>query len=147
MSRQEAMRVNEGRTACVVFREREQCVLCGEASLDILRQGRFCDEPVRTWMHTYHYAGTFDQALEAEAFVRVQCRKCGISFHRRVLNEEWISTLYTDWISSSQVDAFEADHRTAKPDVAFVNATQRVKHLLRLRHLSGRTQPLKLLDF
>jgi SAM-dependent methyltransferase len=132
-----------------VFRERNQCVLCGGAELQVIWQGRFCDEPANKWMRAFHYSGDIEQALGDETFVRVACRVCGMRFHRRVLTDEWLATLYAEWISSAQVDAFEADRRQTRPDAAFIAGTQLVKHLLRLRHLSrahGRN-PLHLLDF
>ena len=131
------------------FRERVRCVLCDGRELDIVWEGRFSDERVRDWMRAFHYSGDTDRALGDETFARVACRACGMRFHRRVLTEEWLATLYAEWISSAQVDAFEADRRQARPDAAFIAGTQLVKHLLRLRHLSrahGRS-PLRLLDF
>lgn len=133
-----------------MFRERSQCVSCGDgASLQVVWEGRFCDEPVRTWMRAFHYSGDVERALGDEAFARVACQACGMSFHRRVLADEWLATLYSEWISSAQVDAFEADRRQTRPHAAFVTGTQLVKHLLRLRHLSRERErrPLRLLDF
>lgn len=131
------------------FRERGRCVLCDGADLYVVWQGRFCDEPVRTWVRAMHYSGDIERALGDEAFVRVACRTCGMSFHRRVLTDEWLATLYSEWIRSAQVDAFEADCRQTQPDSGFVAGTQLVKHLLRLRHLSRERghRPLRLLDF
>ena len=130
------------------FRERARCVLCQGASFDVLWEGRFCDEPVRSWMRASRYTGGIEHALGEETFTRVQCRDCGLSFHRRILDDEWMRTLYTEWISSAQVDAFEADRRATQPEAAaFIGGAQRVKHLLRLQHLSGGNRQLKLLDF
>jgi SAM-dependent methyltransferase len=131
------------------FRERAGCVSCGGTELDVVWQGRFADEPVRGWLQAFHYSGDVALALGDEAFARVACRGCGMRFHRRVLTDDWLETLYARWISSAQVDAFEADRRKTHPDSAFVAGTQLTKHLLRLRRLSaarGR-RPLRLLDF
>ncbi len=131
------------------FRERAGCVACGGVDLDVVWQGRFSDEPVRGWLRAFHYSGDVERALGDESFARVACRACGMSFHRRVLTDDWLETLYARWISSAQVDAFEADRRETHPDSAFVAGTQLTKHLLRLRRLSpGRgRRPLRLLDF
>lgn len=131
------------------FRDRELCILCGGADLQIIWQGRFCDGPVRTWMRAMHYSGDIEQALGDEAFARVACRDCGMCFHRHILVNEWLATLYAAWISATQIDTFEADLRKNYPDAVFASGTQLIKHLLRLRYLSrehGR-QPLRLLDF
>jgi SAM-dependent methyltransferase len=100
-------------------------------------------------MRMFRYDGDVERALGDEAFARVACSACGMSFHRRVLLNEWLATLYGEWISPVQVDRFEAERRETRPNAAFVAATQLIKHLLRLRQLSrerGR-QSLRLLDF
>lgn len=87
--------------------------------------------------------------LGEETFIRVACNACGMSFHRRVLTDGWLKKLYSEWISSAQVDAFEAALREKRPDATFENGIQLLKHLLRLRRLSrlrGRGA-LRLLDF
>ena len=135
--------------ARAAFRERDRCVLCGSADLRPVWQGRFSEEPVRSWMRAFHYSGDVERALADADFARVACGACGMSFHRRVLTDDWLRTLYAEWISSAQVDAFESDRRRRQPDAAFVAGAQMIKHLLRLRHLSperGR-RPLRLLDF
>lgn len=87
--------------------------------------------------------------LGDESFVRVACNACGMSFHRRVLTDEWLLKLYAEWISSDQVDAFEAALREKRPDAIFKDSVRLLKHLLRLRHMSRvrERRVLRLLDF
>jgi SAM-dependent methyltransferase len=132
-----------------VFLEREQCVSCGNTDLQVIWQGRFCDEPTRTWMRAMHYSGDVEHALGDETFSRVACRTCGMSFHQRILTDNWLATLYSEWISSAQISAYEGNYQQKTLDAKFIEGTQNIKHLLRLRQLSQKQgrHPLRLLDF
>jgi 2-polyprenyl-3-methyl-5-hydroxy-6-metoxy-1,4-benzoquinol methylase len=131
------------------FRERTRCISCDGEALETVWQGRFCDEPVRSWLRDYKYNGNVEAALGEQNFLRVRCQDCGTSFHRRVLTDAWLGILYGEWISPAQVDAFEADRHSSQPDAPFVSAVQLIKHLLRLRHLARDmgNRSLRLLDF
>jgi SAM-dependent methyltransferase len=67
-------------------------------------------------------------------------------YHRIVLRDECLSTLYGDWIDRTQIPELEA--QVAGSD-AFGTGVQNIKLALRLRHLiAGRfPPPLRFLDF
>jgi SAM-dependent methyltransferase len=131
------------------FRERATCVLCGGDRLERLWFGHFGDEPVRSWLRSFHYDADLDQALSELPFERVVCQSCDMAFHRYVPDEQLASTLYGSWISPAQIEAFEQDHHRHDPNITFSMAAQLIKHLLRLRQLLDRNagEPMRVLDF
>lgn len=131
------------------FRTRDCCPLCGGASATLVWCGRFCDDPVRSWLKRSCYDADLDEALADESFERVACVDCGMTFHRRVLDEPWLGVLYGRWINSQQIDAFEKGLGENVAERTFSTGVQQLKHVLRLRHLlsGGGPRPLRLLDF
>lgn len=129
------------------LRERAACVCYGRRDLRPLWRDSFGSPPVRSWLHRFRYEADVDSVLAGQRFERAICDRCGMSFHRWILDDEWLNVLYGRWISAAQIEAFEQARTAADPGAAFTAAAQSVKHLLRLRHLAGERAPIRLLDF
>lgn len=131
------------------FRTRSECVSCEGARLTALWGGRFDDPDIAAQLRKFHYSSDLS-ALADASFQLVRCDDCGMTFHQRVLTDDWLGVLYSRWIDSSQIEAFERDVSDA--DAArdgFEHARQDVKQVLRMKaQLDGVFDgPLRLLDF
>jgi len=105
---------------------------------------------VASHLAQFHYSADLSAELGDQPFDLVCCSACGLTYHRLILSEEGLATLYGRWIDPAQVTQFEATH-TAKRADPFAQGVQRLKTLLRLRHLV-RVQhpdaaPIRLMDF
>lgn len=135
------------------FRERIACILCGGTNLETMWKGSFGAAPVKEWLQGFRYDADVDAALTGRQFERVACKKCGMTFHRRILEDAWLKVLYERWISKSQIEAFERARSqgqgTTRTDDVFTAGVQFIKHLLRLRHFVPSTngEALRVLDF
>lgn len=132
------------------FVTRATCPSCGSAGAKSLWSGRFSDPAVASHLAQFHYSADLSAELSDQPFDLVCCSACGLSYHRLILSEEGLATLYGRWIDPAQVTQFEATH-TAKRADPFAQGVQRLKTLLRLRHLV-RVQhpdaaPIRLMDF
>jgi 2-polyprenyl-3-methyl-5-hydroxy-6-metoxy-1,4-benzoquinol methylase len=133
----------------VVFRDRQECVSCGAELFDEVWAGRFSEPRVRRYLAAFHYACDLDSALASGSFRLVRCRCCQMTFHQRVLTDDWLAILYRDWISAEQIELVEASVRGRdRARAAFERGRQMTKHVLRLdRLLRPTTRDLRLLDF
>ncbi|RZW05781.1 MAG: class I SAM-dependent methyltransferase [Rhodobacteraceae bacterium] len=132
-----------------MFELRDECILCRGSAFDPVWRGRFDDPDVSRFLRQFHYSSDLG-CLTRQDFNLVQCANCGMRFHQRILAPDWIDRLYSEWIDSRQIEAFEKN--VADTDVtraAYEQVRQDIKHLLRLRDtVAARTQgPIRLLDF
>ena len=132
------------------FVTRATCPSCGSAGAKSLWSGRFSDPAVASHLAQFHYSADLSAELGDQPFDLVCCSACGLSYHRLILSEEGLATLYGRWIDPAQVTQFEATH-TAKRADPFAQGVQRLKTLLRLRHLVrdrvAQAAPIRLMDF
>jgi SAM-dependent methyltransferase len=133
----------------VASRERSRCINCGDTKFDRLWEGRFTDEPTRSFMHKCHYSQDVVALLGAETFSLVRCQTCGMMFHQRILTPEWLNLLYSQWINDAQIEYIEAEYQTAKKrEILFERSRQYMKHLLRLQKLlPSKAEQFRILDY
>lgn len=130
------------------FELRERCVSCRAQRLVSVWKATFSSPEVAPHLTAMGYAPQAYEALKGESFEMVRCAACSMMFHRRVLTDEWLGILYSDWINDAQIDRTaldaEQDH-----EFEFAQGVQRVKHCLRLNDLlSDRFEgPHRTLDF
>ncbi len=132
------------------FVTRATCPSCGSAGAKSLWSGRFSDPAVASHLAQFHYSADLSAELGDQPFDLVCCSACCLSYHRLILSEEGLATLYGRWIDPAQVTQFEAT-QTAKRADPFAQGVQRLKTLLRLRHLVrdrvAQAAPIRLMDF
>ncbi len=134
----------------VAFRERSHCINCGDTKLKPLWEGRFTDEPTRSFIQRCHYSQDVVARLGTETFSLVRCQTCGIAFHQRILTPEWLNLLYSQWINDAQIEYIEAGYQTAKKrEILFERSRQYMKHLLRLQKLlsPSKIEQFRILDY
>lgn len=109
--------------------------------------GQFDDPQIRDYIARYQYSGDWQEGLGDAAFDLQRCTSCGMKWHRHVLDENGLFTLYANWADAEQARRFEAAHAPDKHDKT-AQLAQMAKLVLRLRHLvgDGAGSP-RLLDF
>lgn len=121
------------------FVERRACAVCGSERTRPVWTGRLLDRPWREWIERHHYRADLDAELgKAEIELR-RCAPCGMLFHGRVLDPGSSARLYSQWIDSEQVERFEREE--LPDDALFEQGRQVIKHLLRVRRISGGARP------
>ncbi len=104
-------------------------------------------------MDRYGYAVDWRESLTGKPIALASCSDCETLYHRHVLEADSLQRLYSDWIDESQIDTLtEAVDAASGPDAQFQNATDNVRHLLRLNRLlrkdnSDPNPPWRILDF
>lgn len=134
----------------MVFRERSHCISCGSSNLHPLWQGKFTDEPTRSFLNRCHYSKDVVTLLAEETFSLVRCQTCGMIFHQRILTPQGLHKLYDEWINDAQIEHMEAHYQTgSKRDTLFERGRQCIKHLLRLKKLVEpyTTEQFRILDY
>lgn len=130
----------------LAFRERAACPCCRATGRTSVWQGKFSNPEVVESIAQFHYSVDAGAALGDQPFDMVQCDTCKMLYHRLVLTDAGIPTVYSEWTDANQVARFEADHGRADD---FTVGVFRTKLILRIRKLlAGQFQePLRLLDF
>lgn len=131
------------------FRERSHCISCGSDKLHPIWQGRFSDEPTRSFIESCHYSGDALAQLGEEHFSLVRC-DCGMVFHQKILTPQYLNLLYSEWINEDQIKHMEAHYRVgSKQKVLFERGRQSTIHFLRLKKLlvSNETEGIRILDY
>lgn len=134
----------------VAFRERSHCISCESSKLYPVWQGRFTDQPTRSFIERCHYSQDVIALLGEETFSLVRCENCGMVFHQRILTPEWLNLLYSQWINDAQIEHMEAEYQTANErEILFERGRQCMKHLLRLQKLllPNTTERFRVLDY
>lgn len=131
------------------FRSRDACVSCGSPVFHSVWSGHLDERNIDAFIRKLHYSADLE-CLKGAKFSLVKCDECGMMFHQHILTDDWLETLYTRWIDSQQIEAFEKDVLIAdKRRKGFEQARQEVKNVLRLSdalsaYFDG---PFRLLDF
>lgn len=132
------------------FVERARCPACETTAATSLWSARFSDPAVAGFMAQFHYSADLGDELGDQSFDLVRCDGCGLAYHRIVLGTDALSQVYGRWIDAGQVARFEATH-TAKDSDPFAQGVQRLKLVLRLRHLVqaqvAKGAAIRLMDF
>ncbi|MGB6299326.1 MAG: class I SAM-dependent methyltransferase [Rivularia sp. (in: cyanobacteria)] len=134
----------------IVFRKREHCINCNSSNLNPLWQGKFADEPTRTYIQKCNYSEDLIKHLGEETFSLVSCQNCGTTFHKHILTPEFLNVLYSEWINDAQINHLEAEIRTGtKTDSSFMGSQQLIKHLLRLQKFRKQfeSEEFRILDY
>lgn len=131
----------------LTFRERPLCPCCGSGNSQALWAGRFDEPGIAAFLTQYHYSGDWQSGLGNAPFELLKCNDCGMKWHRHVLDDAGLYTLYAKWADAEQARRFEAAHAPDKHDKAAQRA-QMAKLILRLQHLTAQHgSPPRLLDF
>ena len=133
-----------------MFIKRENCINCNSSNLYPLWQGKFADEPIRSFIQRCNYSEDVVKMLGEETFSLVSCRNCETTFHQHILTAEFLNILYSQWINDIQIEHLEAEVRTGKKsDSSFEVNRQSVKHILRLQKLRKQfaSDEFRILDY
>ena len=132
------------------FDVREQCITCGSEEFSTLSEGRFADEPLHGFLANDPFGEDPLPYLMNADWRFVQCKNCGQKFHQKILNEEWINTYYSRWISSEAI----AEHAKVTGKFGFManfekgrHAVERILQLERLTRSLRGNDPVRVLDF
>lgn len=104
-------------------------------------------------MDRYGYAVDWRASLEGKPISLASCLDCKTLYHQRILDSDSLRRLYSDWIDESQIDTLtEVVGALDDPDAKFQDATDGVRHLLRLNRLLRKditepNPPWRILDF
>ena len=134
-----------------VFVERFACIACGGGHLETLANGRFADEPLRSFIEDDPWGECPLPYIEHEPWEFVRCQACEQKFHKRILSPAWQHVLFTQWMTDAAIRHFEELHGVNKPGVVFQKTQDAVRHVLRIqkmtRDLRLEEEPLRILDF
>jgi 2-polyprenyl-3-methyl-5-hydroxy-6-metoxy-1,4-benzoquinol methylase len=129
------------------FQTRTHCPACKGQLYKKLWSGRFDDQDIAQNIDLYHYSGDWRAALGAAPFALVQCQACRLKYHRYIIDNASLSTVYGQWADAEQARRFEAAHVADKGD-RWAYHTKLAKLVLRLQRLIGRdTEAPRILDF
>lgn len=131
-----------------IFVNRKECITCGGSNLNSLSKGKFTDEPLYSYLMNDPWGISPLPFINEEHWNFVQCSDCSQKFHQRILNEEWLQTYYSEWISSDAIAAYYKAKNGG--GTKFEKAKHSVEHVLLIekvtRELRGK-EAVKLLDF
>lgn len=131
----------------LTFISRPTCPVCGQATSRDIWSGRFDDPPVLSQLEKYYYSGPWREQISGQEFHFVQCSQCSMHWHRKVISETSVATVYGTWADAEQARRFEKAHVPTKHDQRALRV-QMAKLALRLEHLAKQNgRPLRLLDF
>ncbi len=130
-----------------VFVNREECITCGDTNLHSLSKGRFTEEPLYSYLTNDPWGVSPLPFIDEEHWKLVQCESCSQKFHARILDEKWLQTYYSEWISSDSITAYS--EKIAK-NSKFAKAKHSVERALLIekatRSLRGK-KAVRILDF
>jgi 2-polyprenyl-3-methyl-5-hydroxy-6-metoxy-1,4-benzoquinol methylase len=127
----------------IAFVERPTCVACGNDTLRPVWSSRFRDGDVPRYIADCKYSRDVMPLLADVSFCMVECGKCGMVFHRTILDDASLGTLYGSWIDAAQIA--DAEKRRDR----FESTRQLVKNVLRLKKLLGGNgaRAIRILDY
>ncbi|MFG6661012.1 class I SAM-dependent methyltransferase [Sulfitobacter sp. 915] len=127
--------------------ERPDCPVCGKLAARNIWSGQLDDPSVLSWLEKYYYSGPWREQIAGQEFSLVQCVQCGMHWHRNVISDTSVATVYGIWADAEQARRFEEVHVPSKHDQRALRV-QMAKLALRLEHLAKQNgRPLQLLDF
>lgn len=133
------------------FRKRENCITCNSSNLYPLWQGKFANEPIRSFIQRCSYSQDLVKIIGEETFSLVNCQDCNTSFHQHILTPEFLNLLYSQWINDAQIEQLEAEVRTGKKkyERLFEINRQSIKHLIRLQKFRKQfaSEEFRILDY
>lgn len=131
--------------ASIAFDTRSRCPSCEATGYISVWSGHYSEPGIARMIDQFGYSVDAASLLGDRPFDLVQCDGCGMRYHRFVIDENAIRTVYGIWTDSAQVARFEATHGAGDP---FAAGIRRIKLGLRLRHLLRHfPSPLRWLDF
>lgn len=130
------------------FIDRTACISCGSSALHELSSGGFGDDPLRGILESQAWGESPLPYIAHERWSYVRCEACAQTFHRRILDPQWMTTLYSQWETQAAMEAFIAKHIT--PQDRLHRGTSFVAHALQMQRMStsctgGRA--LRVLDY
>lgn len=129
------------------FIDRPDCPVCGSGTARKLWSGRLDDADVLRHLEEYSYSGSWRAQIIGQEFCLAECSQCGMHWHKKVISDTAVATVYGTWADADQARRYEQAHVTDKHDQKALRV-QMAKLALRLEHLAGQQgRPLRLLDF
>jgi 2-polyprenyl-3-methyl-5-hydroxy-6-metoxy-1,4-benzoquinol methylase len=132
------------------FIKRNHCISCSSADLQELSQGRYTDEPLRSFLAADPWGVDPLTFLREAKWSFVECKQCSQAFHRLILDSKWNERRFSEWMTSEAIHEFENRIGSNLPANRFNRAKQHTKHILRIEGLTGllrQNEPVRLLDF
>lgn len=130
-----------------VFVDREECITCGGTDLRSLSQGMFSEDPLNGYLTRDPWGVSPLPYIDQEHWDFVQCNDCSQKFHKRILNEEWLQTYYSEWISADAIDEYyEVEGYGSKFEKTKYNI-ERILLLEKTTRVIRENGTVKILDF
>ena len=131
----------------LMFMERPECPVCGESTARDIWSGRLDEQSVLQHLEQYYYSGLWRDQIAKQEFCLVECCKCGMHWHRKVISDASVATVYGKWADAEQARCYEQANVPSKHNQKALRIKM-AKLALRLEHLAKQNgRPLHLLDF
>ncbi|MDX9992316.1 MAG: hypothetical protein RBS68_09735 [Anaerolineales bacterium] len=87
------------------FVSRDGCPGCKSALKQELYSAAFTHPPVRTYLERFYspVGGIEFEALGSANFVVDECKDCGLVYQRLILNDQYMTKLYEEWIDPQSI--------------------------------------------
>lgn len=130
------------------FIERKACIGCGHTALEEVSAGRFDEGAVQRFIDADPWGEHPAPFLRGQRWSYVNCRACGLGFHRYILAPAWNERRFARWMSQEAIEAHEQRVRT--PEGEMRKGAGFTAHVLRIERLTrsirGDRAP-RVLDF
>jgi SAM-dependent methyltransferase len=130
------------------FVERAACVGCRGTALREVASGRFDEGVVGRFIAEDPWGEHPAPFLAGMPWRLVECERCGLTFHRHVLDAAWGDRRFDRWMTQEAIQTFEANLPRRDDRVAIGSA--HVAHALRIERLTRTLRDgaaARLLDF
>jgi 2-polyprenyl-3-methyl-5-hydroxy-6-metoxy-1,4-benzoquinol methylase len=80
--------------------QRTVCPACENTSSRLLYSNGFLKEPIISYLKKYYSNNSIDFSfLENTEFIIEECLQCGLIYQKNILNDEYMSKFYDDWLT------------------------------------------------
>jgi 2-polyprenyl-3-methyl-5-hydroxy-6-metoxy-1,4-benzoquinol methylase len=134
-------------TEVATFIARDRCLSCN-GSVRELSSGFFDDDPLHSFIANDPWGESPIPFLRGCRWEYVQCEKCELAFHRRILSPEWNTRRFEKWMTADAIAEYERIRST--PRSALDRGIHFAKHALQLERLTRDIRgagPVRVLDF
>ena len=133
------------------FTSRDACITCGNTRLKTLSSGSFKEGPVHEYLSSDPWGVSPLPYIEHETWRFVQCEACGQKYHQRILDDTWLATYYSEWISAESIEEyFEICTNGRVHENKYGKGVHDVERVLLLERATRRLRgdgPVSILDF
>lgn len=124
-----------------MFIKREECDICGSLNKKILISKRFTDDSVWGFINSYYEGRIEKRLLDYHVYEMAKCLNCSFMWQVYILNDEYMSKLYNEWISAQN----SLDKKKFAPKSLFIQYAEEIRIIYQL--FKKKPHEIKVLDF